>query len=268
LKHYNADFPDLQGIVHLLSFVGEDAVLGLADHTGVVKPTPLFMRLLKAAKEIKPVLIGIDTSADVFAGNENDRSQVRQFVGLLRRMAMAADAYVLVNSHPSLTGINSGTGMSGSTGWHNSVRARAYLTTPKAERDEEPDDPDARVLEFKKSNYGPISTSIALRWEHGVWVPASGAGALEQQLRDRKIDDLFLSLLDRFTREGRHVSDKHSSSYAPTRFVEEPEAAAAKATSRMLEAAMRRLFAAGKIQVVTEGPASRKRSHLVAKGGE
>jgi hypothetical protein len=90
LKHYGADFPDLQGNLHLLTFAGEDAVLGHADHTGLVKPRPLFERLMKAAIEIKPVLIGIDTSADVFAGNENDRAQVRQFV--CRHAAQVGDA--------------------------------------------------------------------------------------------------------------------------------------------------------------------------------
>jgi hypothetical protein len=37
------------------------------------------------------------------------------------KMAIQANAYIIVNSHPSLTGINSGSGLSGSTGWHNSV---------------------------------------------------------------------------------------------------------------------------------------------------
>jgi hypothetical protein len=37
-------------------------------------------------------------------------------------------------SHPSLTGINSGTGLSGTTGWHNSVRARMYFVRPKPDR--------------------------------------------------------------------------------------------------------------------------------------
>src|SRR5205807_1485495 len=112
LTHYGADFPDLDGMLHLLTFAGEDAVLGHADRSGLVQPTRLFERLIKATTEIKPVLIVIDTSADVFAGNENDRAQVRQFIGMLRKMAIAANAYVLVNSHPSLTGISTGTGLS------------------------------------------------------------------------------------------------------------------------------------------------------------
>ena len=226
LMHYRADFPDLQGNLHLLTFAGEDAVLGHADHTGLLKPTPLFERLMKAAIEIKPVLIGIDTSADLFAGNENDRTQVRRFVGLLRKMSIAANAYIVVNSHPSLTGISTRTGLSGSTGWHNSVRARAYLTTVKTDKDEEPD-PNLRTLEFKKNNYGPIARSIALRWERGVYVPVAGIGSLDRLAAEQRADQLFLKLLDRFNRQGRNVSDKPGPSYAPARFANEAEAKAA-----------------------------------------
>ncbi len=41
---------------------------------------------------IKPQTLVIDTSADVYAGNENDRMQVRQFVGLLRKLAIEVSA--------------------------------------------------------------------------------------------------------------------------------------------------------------------------------
>jgi len=48
---------------------------------------------------LKPKHIGIDTSADVFAGNANDRAQVRQFISLLRKLAIGIDdlAKTLVN---------------------------------------------------------------------------------------------------------------------------------------------------------------------------
>jgi RecA-family ATPase len=67
--------------------------------------------------------------ADVFGGSEIDRSQVRQFVALTRQIAIAANGYVIMSAHPSLAGINSNNGLSGSTQWHNSVRARGYLHT-------------------------------------------------------------------------------------------------------------------------------------------
>jgi RecA-family ATPase len=130
---HGVSFADLRNL-HLLCLAGQDAVLGAADRTGAVKPTPLFQRIREAACDIRPKIIGLDTAADIFAGNENDRTQVRQFVGLLRGLAMNANAAVVVCSHPSLTGINSGSGLSGSTAWHNSVRARIYMKTATTSR--------------------------------------------------------------------------------------------------------------------------------------
>jgi len=91
----------------------------------------------------------IDTSADVFGGDEISRSQVRQFVGLLIGIALRNNCAVILLAHPSMSGMASGTGTSGSTGWHNSVRSRMYL-----EGDDKDD--DARTLKFKKSNYGGL----------------------------------------------------------------------------------------------------------------
>jgi RecA-family ATPase len=265
LKSYGVDFPDLNGKVHLLTFAGEDAVLGHADHSGIVKPTPLYARLLKGASEIKPVLIGIDTSADVFAGNENDRAQVRQFVGLLRKLAIEANAYVIVNAHPSLTGINSGTGLSGSTGWHNSVRARAYMTSVKTDRDDEPD-PNLRTLEFKKNNYGPVGRSIALRWDSGVYKLVPGAGALDKMVTEQTADRLFVALLDRFNDQGRNVSEKAASkNYAPTAFSKEADAKKYGIKKLDFEEAMRRLFAASAITVQTYGAPCRGTTRLVVR---
>ncbi len=261
LRHYGAEFSDLKGKFHLLTLVGEDAVLGLADRTGLVKPTSLFLRLMKAASEIKPMLIGIDTTADVFVGDENSRAEVRQFVGLLRRLAIASGGYVIANSHPSLTGINSGSGLSGSTGWHNSVRSRAYLTTVKTSKDEEPD-PNLRMLQFKKSNYGPISHNVALRWESGVYKVVPSVGSLDKLAAEQHANDVFLKLLQRFEAEGRDVSAKPSPIYAPKLFALEAEAEGIE--DKALAAAMRRLFSAKKIQVVTEGPKSKQRQRLVS----
>jgi RecA-family ATPase len=263
LAHYGSDFPDLKGNLHALTFAGEDAVLGHADHTGLLKPTPLFERLMRAAVEIKPVLIGIDTAADVFAGNENDRAQVRQFIGLLRKMSIAANAYIVVNAHPSLTGINNRTGLSGSTGWHNSVRARAYLTTVKTDKDEEPD-PNLRTLEFKKNNYGPVAKNIALRWERGVYVPVAGIGSLDRLAAEQRAEQVFLALLDRFNQQGRRVSDKVGPSYAPPNFAKEAEAKAAGIGKAALTSAMARLFSANKLHMEPYGPPSRGTSRIAS----
>jgi hypothetical protein len=97
----------------------------------------------------------------------NDRAQVRQFIGVLRGLAIAADAGVLLTSHPSLAGMSSGTGISGSTAWHASVRSRLYMKRATTEKNEEPD-PNLRIIEVMKTNYGPVgeTSSCAGRMDY------------------------------------------------------------------------------------------------------
>src|SRR5262249_52487594 len=156
--------------------------------------------------DIRTKLIVLDNAADIFGGNENDRAQVRQFIGILRGMAIAAGSGVLLTSHPSLTGINSGTGLSGSTAWDASVPSRLYFKRAKTEKDEEPE-PDLRILEVMKSNYGPIGETITLRWNNGLFLPVGGVTNLEKLATEQEADQLFLTLLNRFNRQGRNVSD-------------------------------------------------------------
>ena len=259
--HYGAPLTELKDDLHIVSLAGQDAVLGYPDRTGLIKTTPLFHKIKQAACDIRPKLIGLDTSADIFAGNENDRAQVRQFIGLLRGIAISANAAVVVAAHPSLTGINTGTGLSGTTGWHNSTRARAYLQTIKIEGGTEPDQ-TLRRLDFMKSNYGPIAESVTLRWRNGVFVPEPKAGSLEKIAADAKADDVFLQLLDRFNRQGRNLSDKPTSpTYAPAAFAGEPEANGLN--KQVITATMRRLFAADKIRVENYGRPSRPYTRII-----
>jgi RecA-family ATPase len=259
--HYRVTFADLvAGGLHLLSFAGKDAILGAANRAGIIEPTPLFHQIHKAVCEIMPKMLVIDTSADVFAGNENDRQQVRQFVGLLRRLAIEGNCSVLLCSHPSLTGISSGSGLSGSTSWHNSVRARMFFKTATTDQGEEPD-PELRELVFMKNNYGPIGARVLLRWQNGVFVPEPGRGTIEKAAADRKVEDLFLALLARFT----NVSNKSGVSYAPALLAKEPEAKAAKVPKEAFADAMRRLFSANKLHMEQYGYRSRE-TYRIAVG--
>jgi RecA-family ATPase len=252
VRHYGASFADL-GDLHIISLAGQDALMATPNRNGLIVPTKLFKRVHRAACDIKPKLIVLDNSADIFGGAENDRAQVRQFIGLLRGLAMAANAGVLLTSHPSLTGISTGTGLSGSTAWNASVRSRLYFKRATTAKDEEPD-PDLRVLEVMKSNYGPAGETITLRWKDGLFLPVAAPGSLERLAREQKVDELFLKLLDQSIDQGRNVSDKKTANaYAPGRFGGEPEAKAEHITKRELSDAMERLFRAGKIHVASYG---------------
>ena len=258
--HYRVTFADLiAGGLHLLSFAGKDAILGAVSRAGIIEPTALFHRINTAVCEIEPKTVVIDTSADVFAGNENDRAQVRQFVGLLRRLGIDGNCAVVLCSHPSLTGINTGTGLSGSTGWHNSVRARMFFKTATTDQGEEPD-PELRELLFMKNNYGPVGARVLLRWRNGVFVPEPGQGTIEKAVAERRAEELFLKLLDRFGA----VTNKKGTSYAPALFAEEPEAKATKVSKSALADAMGRLFAANKLHLEAYDYPCRKRFRIVA----
>jgi RecA-family ATPase len=265
VEHYGASFSEL-GDLRVISLAGKDAMLAVPDKRRAIQPTALFRRLREAACDIQPKLIVLDNSADLFAGSENDRAEVRQFVTLLRGLAIAADAGIVLTSHPSLTGISSGTGLSGSTAWNASVRSRLYFKHASTERDEE-SDPDLRVLEVMKSNYGPIGEIITLRWQSGLWLPVAGTGSIDKLAAEQAAEDLFMKLLRTFDQQGRNVSDKKNSpTYAPTAFASDPQAKTLHKPRKALTDAMARLFAAGKIRVETYGRPSRPYSRLVACG--
>jgi RecA-family ATPase len=251
LEHYDATFAELwSGGLRLVSLVGRDPVLGALNRKGRIEPTKLYEELLEHVGDTKPVMIAIASSADVFAGNEIARDQVRQFIHLLNRLAIAARGGLVLIAHPSLTGINSGTGLSGSTQWHNAVRARSYLQHVKPANDELPD-PDLRMLEFKKNNYGPVSESIYLRYQNGLFLPADGVQGLDASARAALADTVFLQLLARFVQQGQSVGPKSGPNYAPARFAKHPDAQGL--TSRELARAMQRLLDVGKIQIVDRG---------------
>ena len=264
VAHYGASFAELSNL-HVLSLAGADAIMAAPHKSGLIAPTNLFKQLHEAAYDIRPRLIVIDNSADVFAGNENDRAEVRQFITLLRGMAIATGAGVLLTSHPSLTGITNKSGLSGSTAWNASVRSRLYFRRATTEKDEEPDS-DLRVLEVVKSNYGPVGETITLRWNNGLFLPVSGIGNLEKLAAEQRAEELFLKLLAQFTRQIRNTSEKpNAPTYAPTLFAREDEARSSGVRKADFEAAMRRLFAADKICLQLYGPPSKATSRLAIK---
>ena len=256
LANYGASF-DALGDFHLSVLAGKDAVLGEVDRHGVVRPSRLFEQLHKRACTIQPVLVALDTAADMFAGDENDRAQVRQFIGLLRSIAIDADCAVLLASHPSVSGMEKGSGLSGSTAWHNSVRTRLYFKAAIGNGDNSNVDTDLRELHCMKSNYGPTGEIIRLRWSNGVFRPLATPSSLERVAEDKKAEALFLDLLDRFNRQGQRTSPHPSSpqNYAPKVFAQHKEA---NGTGKKPFAdAMQRLLDAGTIRIVTEGPKSK-----------
>jgi RecA-family ATPase len=258
-KHYGVTFEELiAGGLHVLCLLGQDATLCAASgKSGKVEVTDLYRQLYEQAGDIKPKNISIDTLSRAFAGNEIDRVQVYAFAMHMQALAMVGGGSVTVLSHPSLQGISSGSGISGSTAWHGAFRFRQYLTSVKPDSGEQPDN-DLRQLEFKKNQYGPRAETVVVRYQRGLFLPVPGVDSLEKAAQDQGDDDLFLTQLDKFELQGRHVSHKLTApNYAPATFSKATSIAKAR-----FAAAMERLFTANKIHVATYGRASREASKI------
>jgi len=262
---YGVTFAELiRDGLKVLPLLGQDATLCAAGKSGRVETTALYKQIHEAAGDIKPKNISIDTLSRAFAGSEIDRVQVYGFAQHMQALAMVAGGSVTILSHPSLSGINSGSGISGSTAWHGAFRFRQYLTSTKANPGEQPDN-DLRQLEFKKNQYGPTGETIVLRYQKGLFLPITGVSSIERAAADQKAEEVFLTLLGRYSRDKRDVASKPCQIYAPKVFEREEEAKAAKINGDHLTLAMLRLFKAEKITNEEWGPPSKRRSRIVLK---
>ena len=248
--------------LNLIDMAGKDAALAFFDR-GELKPTLILAQIEAIAREHHAGCLIFDAVADFFGGNENERRETRAFVGLLRGLAMDLNAAVIILAHPSVDGIKTGRGYSGSTHWNNAVRSRLYFTTGPQTKDEEagpPSDPDTRLLELAKSNRARRGEQIQLLWLDGRFV-VSQPGAGGNAKNDLEADELFLHLLSKAKAQGIDLSYNRSSSFAPTRMAKMPTARGTGKAS--FERAMNRLLDQGKIRVETFGPPSKQRSRLV-----
>jgi RecA-family ATPase len=251
------DLRDMDRLL-LCSLAGEDALLAVPrDRSNVLTRTPVFDDLDARISVERPALVVLDTLADFFGGNENDRAQARQFIGMLRGLAIRHKCAVLLLSHPSVAGMASGVGTSGSTGWNNSVRSRLYLSRVIGDNGYEPN-PDARLLTTKKSNYGRAGGEIHIHWHDGRFVACNLPTGEE---RNAKAESVFLKLLEEVCAQGRRVNSSGGQTYAPKVFADHPQSEGI--TKRGFKSAMEKLFATGKIRSVETGPPSKRRSHIL-----
>jgi RecA-family ATPase len=259
LQHYGARFADLADL-RLVDLVGENAVLGELGSGGLIQPTPTFHALARQIGDFRPDLVIIDALADVFGGNENDRGQARQFINLLKRPARDSGCTFLCLAHPSLSGMSSGSGLSGSTAWNNSVRSRLYFEAAKATDGSEPDT-DLRTLTTKKANYARAGTSLIVRWQAGAYVAEDGGDWLDRLAAANRADETFLAILRLFNVQGQNAGSNRGPTFAPALFAKHPESKGVGKDA--FEAAMQRLLTKGSIRIETFGPPSHQRAKLV-----
>jgi RecA-family ATPase len=233
------------------------AVFAVPNRSGIMQPTPLFRSIEAAIAKIGPVLVTVDNVAATFTGNQNDRVMVRSYVNLWRTIArQPSHPAVLLLDHPSLSGLTNGSGRGGNMDWRNAVRSALYLRVPEDKAEAER---GVRVLETQKSNYGPTGQAVRLQWGDGGLALEQAPNSLVRMAEDAKVDDVFMSLLDKRNAQARPVRPSKGRDYAPAEFARDPDAAGIR--SKAFEASMERLIP-GKVKVVTVGPPSRATKHL------
>ena len=260
--HFNCGLENL-GDLKLWPLDDSTELVALDEQSRELAPTSLWTELERILDDWQPVLIVLDSRADVYGGDEVNRRQVRRFVSMLRQLARSLNAAVVMLSHPSLTGMSSGSGSSGSTAWNNSVRSRLYLSKPALKEDGD-HDPDLRLLSLKKANYGPETADMHLYRKAGVFVTKEGATTtpLDRTAERNRIDELFLQILGVMTERGQTISPSPGANYAPAIFARDSRAGEVRKPAFVL--AMNRLFDSGAIRIEKVGPASRERKQLVA----
>ncbi len=197
-----------------------DSVLVDFDKRAQGVPTRFYRWLKERVDNSGAALLLLDSRHDVYAGNENDRVQVRHFVKHLRALAPA----VVFADHPSRAGLASGSGDAGSTAWHNAVRSRLYLHKPEAPKneDEKEPDPGARHLSTRKANYAATGSDIELRWQDGRFERYGGGldtvSTIERNVSDQRKVEAFLAAVQRCHSQGVALSmHKSAGNYAPKR---------------------------------------------------
>lgn len=268
-RHYACTPADLAGRVLYASRVGEpNELMVFGTRNDIGARTQTFHQLEEIVRARRVELAIIDTVADTFLGNENIRPQVRAFVNAVRSLALINDGGVVMTAHPSRAGLSDGSGLSGSTGWNASVRARIYLARP-GHAEEGEGDADARaawptnerVLKTMKSNYGPTGAELRLMWADGVFVRTDQGGA-RLSLYDR-LDD------DRRLHDAAHYLFKNGAPLASDPAAKNSLVNRARAlpsckqlSFRQACAAQDRLVETGRLVRVTLGPKSKRRIYV------
>jgi hypothetical protein len=249
--------------LHLMSLADRDACLASAlSRLAPLEATPLWRALELLIERIGPRLVILDALADLFGGEEIYRRHARSFMVLLKRLAIRLKLAVILIAHPSLAGMNSGSGLSGSTDWHNASRGRLYLEKPH-DKDKSVH-PAVRTLTVMKVQHAEEGMVFRLRLREGAlaYEGKEGGGVpFDKAVVAAKAESAFIACLRTFEEQGRRVSPNPSASYAPSVFEKEPEAEGVKKVA--LARAMSTLLKQNRIHVENTGRPSRPVERLV-----
>lgn len=239
------------------SAVADEADLIQPDDRGTVRPTAYFHRMEQQALAFGARCVILDAATNFYGGDEVRRRQVNAFLRILRQLAIQIDGPVVLLAHPSVAGLASGSGISGSTHWNNAVRSRLYFTRTTGDDA----DPDERELTRLKANYAGAGDVLRLRWQSGGFVALEAPTGVDRAALGAKADRVFRSLLSATYAEGTWTSPNPASrNYAAAIFSKRPDREGLGKPA--FEAAMHRLQRAGDVKTESYGRPSDPHTRL------
>lgn len=185
---------DLAGWLEILDASQVEAELMVENAHAEPTFTVHYTALRKRIVDPSAVLI-LDGASDLYGANENARRHVRRFVRGVRRLIGRHGAAVILahvdKAAARRTADSSASNRySGSTAWHNSMRARWELDSS---------DDGALRLTLAKSNHAKRGAEIALRWDEQahmhVAMPEAAGGGIVREIRDRNEREAILAAL-------------------------------------------------------------------------
>ena len=170
-RYLQIPLESLQGRLYMQSYSDRDMTLAAMAQNRIV-PTPLLRELRDQIGDYSAGLVVLDSVAQIFGGNENDRHQVTRFISLLTDALAPTGAAMLLLGHPAKSYDSE---YSGSGAWEASVRARLYFGYRLLDRDfelEESDGKNTRYLAKRKANYTGCDVR-RVEWRDRCMQPAS-----------------------------------------------------------------------------------------------
>ena len=209
---------DLKNL-HIVNLADRDSLIAVKDQAGRIVATEMYRFFAAKIEGHGAKLVIIDSLYDVYGGDENTRAQVRQFVGMLRRLTAKFSCALVMLGHPSLYGMATGTGTSGSTGWRNAFRGMLYTTKAKLKNGTE-----THKIATMKGNYGAPGVELNLIWQDGIFVALSDDDAAVSKAQGQEAAKaMFMELLASYAAQGRAVSATPTvANYAARVFADDP----------------------------------------------
>jgi RecA-family ATPase len=235
----------------------------------------------------------LDPLITLHSVSEQDNTKMNQVIGLFKDLALECDCSVSLAAHmrkvPSgaTEHVYTGDDNRGASAVRDAVRMARVINqmasseardfgVPEVER------PDYFCVERSKNNNAARGldkewrrfrsvtigrTHVGNQEEIGVvepWSPPNDAMPSPERLaRQQEVQKIFLTLLDRFTREGRQVNATKNVKYAPTLFADEAEAKDLRIGKGEFEEAMKTLLREIKIRIYEDQSRGHRHNYLV-----